>query len=325
MTGADHWAAIVDAVPTSAIESATFVEAAGRGAELLPASVLRALTQLSDPTSTGAVLIKGVPSGAIPRTPPTPTTRTEKDHVSEFVLLSVARALGEPVGYAPEHGGAIVQNLVPTPEAATRQTSTSSAVELEFHTETVFHPHRPHHLLLLCLRGDPAASTLLCSVDQVVAQLPPDVRRVLGEPRFRTGVDESFIGASVGPDHDAAHDESPLDRPLDRLVSVLSGDPAHPTLTFDADLMHGIDDEADAALAVFASLARAHRIGVTLEPGDLLVVDNHRSIHGRSAFTARYDGTDRWLQRSFVVDSLAPSVDERHGRVITTRFDPGVS
>ena len=28
---------------------------------------------------------------------------------------------------------------------------------LMFHTETAFHPHRPRYLLLLCLRGDPAA------------------------------------------------------------------------------------------------------------------------------------------------------------------------
>ena len=34
----------------------------------------------------------------------------------------------------------------------------------------------------------------------------------------------------------------------------------------------------------------------------------------------RYDGTDRWLLRAFVVADLAPSAGERAGRVITTVF-----
>ena len=59
---------------------------------------------------------------------------------------------------------------------------------------------------------------------------------------------------------------------------------------------------------------------IVLEPGDLLVVDNDRVVHGRTSFAARFDGTDRWLQRAFVVADLAPSAAERTGRIITTRF-----
>jgi alpha-ketoglutarate-dependent taurine dioxygenase len=59
---------------------------------------------------------------------------------------------------------------------------------------------------------------------------------------------------------------------------------------------------------------------VVLEPGDLLVVDNTVAVHGRSPFPARYDGTDRWLQRAFVVADLAPSAAVRSGRVVRTRF-----
>ena len=62
------------------------------------------------------------------------------------------------------------------------------------------------------------------------------------------------------------------------------------------------------------------KTSVVLEPGDLLVVDNNIAVHGRSPFTARFDGADRWLQRSFVVTDLAPSAGQRIGRVITTEF-----
>ncbi|MGE0137021.1 MAG: L-asparagine oxygenase, partial [Ilumatobacteraceae bacterium] len=54
--------------------------------------------------------------------------------------------------------------------------------------------------------------------------------------------------------------------------------------------------------------------------GDLLVVDNTVAVHGRSPFLPRFDGTDRWLQRTFVVSDLLPSAAERTGRVVTTRF-----
>ncbi|MEJ3744943.1 TauD/TfdA family dioxygenase [Actinomycetes bacterium KLBMP 9797] len=39
---------------------------------------------------------------------------------------------------------------------------------------------------------------------------------------------------------------------------------------------------------------------VALAPGDLLIVDNDAMVHGRVAFRARYDGTDRWIKRVLV-------------------------
>ena len=274
---------------------------------ILPPAVRDALAGLAlDAGPAGALLLRGLPTGTLPDTPATPTSAATKDRVSELILLAVARSLGEPVGYRPEHGGALVQNLLPVRATAGTQTSTSSSVDLEFHTETAFHPHRPHYLLLTCLRSDPAARTFLCSIRELQADLGPDTRQVLTEPRFRTRVDESFGGTpemAPGP-----------------LVPVLSGDAEAPTLVFDAELMFGIDPEAIEALDLLRTAAVHRRLAVVLEAGDLLVVDNHACIHGRSSFTARYDGSDRWLQRIFVVDELGSSAADRVGRIIDTRF-----
>ncbi|HMS12186.1 MAG TPA: TauD/TfdA family dioxygenase [Microthrixaceae bacterium] len=287
--------------------SPAFVRAASHAARLLDADVHDALVDaVDDPAGPGALLVRGLPVGDIGPTPASPTEPCAKDRVSEFVLLTVARRLGQPVGYLPEHGGDIVQNLVPVRADSDRQTSTSSSVDLEFHTETAFHRHRPRFLVLLCLRGDPAAATTLCSIDEVIAELPLGVVAALRQPRFRTRADESFVGRR--PERVSAP------------VPVLSGDPAHPTFTFDADLMEGTDDDAAAALEALRHVVRERHVAVTLEAGDLLVVDNARAVHGRRAFPARFDGTDRWLQRAFVVADLAPSAAERDGRVVTTRF-----
>jgi alpha-ketoglutarate-dependent taurine dioxygenase len=103
---------------------------------------------------------------------------------------------------------------------------------------------------------------------------------------------------------------------------VLYGDPYDPCLNFDLDLMVGLSDEADAALRALRTAANQVKRWVRLDTGDLLVIDNRRAVHARSQFTARFDGTDRWLQRMCAIRDLLPSAaDRRSGsRVVETAF-----
>jgi alpha-ketoglutarate-dependent taurine dioxygenase len=285
----------------------TLVDAAAAAGRDLPVEVDDALLRFTvRPPRAGAVLFRGVPVGPLPPTPATPTAPTDKDLATELVLLTIARRLGQPVGYVPEHGGRIVQNIVPTRSDADRQTSTSSSSNLMFHTETAFHPHRPRYLLLFCLRGDASARTTLASVHDIMDRLSDETVAAMFEHRFRTAVDVSFLGGrtnQLGPA-----------RPL------VTGTRDEPTFVFDADLTVGVDTAAEDVLADVRRATDEVTTGVVLEPGDLLVVDNNVAIHGRSPFAARFDGLDRWLQRSFVVTDLAPSAADRVGRVITTQF-----
>jgi len=283
------------------------IRLAALGARDLPIDVDDAIVRFaSESHRSGALLIRNAPIGELPPTPATPESNVDKDLATELTLLTVARRLGQPVGYVPEHGGRIVQNIVPTQTDADSQTSTSSRSNLMFHTETAFHPFRPRYLLLLCLRGDPAAHTTLVSVHELMDRLPDDVVDVMFEPRFRTAVDASFLGGRSN--------ELGVARPL------ITGTSDEPTFIFDADLTVGTDTEADDVLVQVRDLIEEITTSVMLEPGDLLVLDNNVAVHGRSPFTARFDGTDRWLQRSFVVADLAPSAGQRTGRVITTEF-----
>jgi TfdA family taurine catabolism dioxygenase TauD len=294
-------------VPAAGTPLAEVVTVAGHARRLLPQGVHDALIDFADaPHRSGAIVLRGLPIGDVPATPPTPTSPTAKDLTSETTILAVARSLGQPVGYLPEHGGDLVQNIVPIEANATSQTSTSSAVMLMLHTEAAFHPHRPRYLLLLCLRGDPQAATTLSSIHEVRDLLGATTWSTLFEPRFRTAVDESYLDGRIGE--------------LGPARPVLSGDPQRPSMVFDVDLTHGTDPAANAALRALAEATSACNTSVVLETGDLLVVDNTIAVHGRTPFTPRYDGTDRWLQRAFVVADLAPSAADRHGRVIVTQF-----
>lgn len=278
--------------------------------ELLPLGLRDRVKQFrTSAQPSGSLLLRGLPIGELPLTPPEPTAPTNKSTATELLLLSVATLLGDPVGYQPEHGGDVVQNIVPVRASSACQTSTSSKVNLMFHTEAAFHPHRPKYLLLLCLRGDPKARTTVASVHAALPHLDPSVIKVLFEPRFRCAVDESYL-----------HGRS---NALGAPIAVLSGTPINPSMVFDEDLMVGIDDEADLALHLLGEALSAHHDGVVLESGDLVIIDNDMVVHGRSPFTPRFDGTDRWLQRAFVVTDVAASAGERTGRMITTVF--GVS
>lgn len=293
--------------PDCPVDHPDFVRAAGHARRLLPADIHDALVDFTDaPPRSGVLLLRNLPVGHLPPTPATPTAHTTKDSTSEFLLLTVARCLGQPVGYLPEHNGSIVQNIVPVEATQDRQISTSSKVTLQYHTETAFHPHRPRYLLLLCLRGDAKARTTYVSVYDVIDRLRPDTAAVLRQPRFRTAVDESFM-------------QGRPTRLLDPMP-IISGSPDNVTFVYDADLMIGIDSAAQDALEELADVVARHERHVVLEAGDLLVIDNNVAVHGRSPFTPRFDGTDRWLQRTFVVCDLAPSASDRNGRIITTDF-----
>jgi alpha-ketoglutarate-dependent taurine dioxygenase len=304
MVDASDW--VLGTAPGDQLDE-DLVRLAALGARDLPIDIDEAIVRFaSESHRSGALLIRNAPIGNLPPTPPTPESTVDKDLATELTLLTVARRLGQPVGYVPEHGGRIVQNIVPTATDTDSQTSTSSRSNLMFHTETAFHPFRPRYLLLLCLRGDPAAHTTLVSVHELMDRLPTEVVDLMFEPRFRTAVDASFLNGRLN--------ELGAARPL------ISGTRDEPTFVFDADLTVGTDVDAEDVLVRVRDLIEEIKTSVVLEPGDLLVVDNNVAVHGRSPFTARFDGYDRWLQRSFVVTDLAPSAGQRIGRVITTEF-----
>jgi L-asparagine oxygenase len=295
-----------------AVEPLAFCAQARAAARCVPRRVAASLRRFAVDGGVGAsLLVAGLPVG---RVPPTPTNNGS--HVGETTELARVQAilgsvLGELIAYEAEGAGRLFQDVVPNPALADRQQSQSSAVELECHTEQAFSPLRPDWLSLACLRDDPRAVTYLMSARALTAALPhADIAR-LREPLWELEVDESFrhaaefvLGEHRGP------------------VPVVHG-PAHdPRIVFDSDLMSGVTSDAHALLAEIARAYPRLRSAHVLRAGDILFVDNRRAVHGRSPFAARYDGTDRFLVRGFVVASLARSAHARAvgSRTVVARF-----
>jgi alpha-ketoglutarate-dependent taurine dioxygenase len=283
-------------------------------ADEMPQPIRRALLEFQiHSNSEGILLVRGLPVDPQIEEIPTPAnaerSQAKQTHVSERCLAMIGSRLGHLVSYIQEKNGDLFQNLVPVQGNEHVQASSGSQVRLQFHRETVFHPYPPEFLLLFCLRPDHdrIAETTYASISHALPLLSTEHRTLLFQSLYHTGIDYSFGNIQN-------HQER------GRILSVLFGNPHDPFLNYDEDLMAAITPEAQVALdALKEAIASVYR-GIKLDTGDLLCIDNRRTVHGRSSFVPRYDGRDRWLQRSFVVRDLGLSAADRYPgeRIIRT-------
>ena len=245
--------------------------------------------------------------------PPTPATDEEADGLLDSMQDTIANFLdvvlryGNIVGYAQEQDGRLLQHVFPKKDSETRQISGSSKAELHLHTEAAFHPYKPDYVALMCVRGDASAATVYSSLEEVLPTLSTFAINELYQPHFVTSVDESFRARGESDQH--------ITMPVLRMDKD-----GKRTLVFDAGLMTGTRPAANVALAEFKEAAAAKAREVTLEAGDILILDNRTIVHGRRPFTPRYDGTDRWLLRALIREELPPSADYEGGVITTTDF-----
>lgn len=217
----------------------------------------------------------------------------------EIALVLFASLLGEVFGWETQQNARLVHDVVPGADQEYSQTSASSTAELGWHTEDAFHPYRADYLVLGCLRNPDDVPTTLAQLCDL--ELSEEVRAQLERPAYHHLPDTSH---SPGESGDAAWMAPPR-------LPVLSGSRASQSMCIDADFTVAAYDDREAAKAL--AVARDEITGrlsdVALAPGDFLFVDNHRCVHGRRAFKARYDGTDRWLKRVSVTRDLRRMAD----------------
>lgn len=248
--------------------------------------------------------------GEIPPTPATPFIEDSETPSATQALMHFSQLGGFPISYKQEQGGRLIQNIIPVHKTEYGQISTSSKTDLYLHTETAFHPYKPSFVFLLCVRGDDSVATTIASVNDIVEKLDKDTTEILESPSFSTGIDESF--------KDGKNNDFRLITSVLRNVGEDFGDLKW-TMTFDWQLMTGLNPEAEIALEKMRDAVNSSIENVYLKTGDLLIVDNNRAVHGRTKFQPRYDGTDRWLKRLLTIKHLPPK-QHVHGSTIVTEF-----
>ena len=218
-------------------------------------------------------------------------------HIGEDTIMSKIQAIintyiGEMVSYEAEGDGRLFQDMVPNKKLAQTQTSLGSKVELELHTEQAFSDCRPDYLSLACLKGDSKAKTYYLHVNDVVNKMQKDVICYLQKKRWFIGVDASFI-------MNGCNDK--LRGPISIIEEKCKD---NYNFVFDQDLMIGSTDDASKIMNDIISIYYEYRSNIILSKGDLLILDNNKVVHGRSNFSPKFDGNDRFVIRSFIINSF---------------------
>ncbi|WP_426512600.1 TauD/TfdA family dioxygenase [Dactylosporangium sp. McL0621] len=283
----------------------------------LPLALREALVglRLADDTS-GGLVVSGL---AVHETDlcPTPATGRREDRLpgqdgydpelalADATLLLITSFLGDPISHADIEGGRLIRDVCAKRGDETQQLATGSRGELTYHCEDAYHDLRADWVLLLCLRNPERAATSFANIDDI--ELDSEVRSLLFEEKFSIDLDSS-------------HQPGRL-RPPTRQIAVLSGDPAQPFVCLDPEYMTKdlADGAARRALETIEGAVQQGLHDVVLETGDLFVIDNLRSVHGRRSFRARYDEKGRWLRTVHAAADLRRSAGQRtgsHGRAV---------
>jgi L-asparagine oxygenase len=264
----------------------------------LPLDLQRELRRFCwDPDAPGAYYLRtGVRDPGLPETPRDGGRAVGKPtFISEGLAVGCGEFSGRLFGYYHEKQGELIHNIVPVAGSEHKKSNESSKLDFGLHVDNAAVEPQPAVLVLSGVRGDAQgeARTYLVDFRALAAHLDADTVTPLREPAFEMHTPDSFAGDKkwVGP------------RP------ALSGPPDAPEIWLN--LIHNVRGTTPQAKRALAAVARAVQLPgvideVCLAPGDVLIINNRRVMHGRRPFVAQYTGTDRWVQRVYIHPDLWP-------------------
>jgi alpha-ketoglutarate-dependent taurine dioxygenase len=264
------------------VSAARTVLTSSRGQALLAALTER--LQRAHPTSPGWAVL------ALPA--------RLRDEELQVAAAGVLAALGTPF-YSIQQPGAwlwIGQESTSSKDDASFGGSGAQALHIDApNVETI-----PEYTSLLVLRGDPAGggTSLLGDLHAAIDQLDDDDRAALMEPVYFEGRAEELRG--VGAPR----------MPFPVLETNACGEPVW--IRWAAKMLRDQRNTTYAAvLERFAAALARTTVEVALERGQLLIVDQRRVAHGRSALGPQQglaDDTRRWImQAKATFDPAAPA------------------
>lgn len=243
------------------------------------------------------------------------TTNNDTCQDAVMVMCLCATILGDIYGWLTQQDGRVVHDILPIKKHEKEQLGSGSKEELTWHTEDAFHELRGDYLMMMCLRNHNSIPTTLSKPDYT--QLTEKHIDLLFEKNFTIKPDnshkpensskerskklESDDSGTVADAYDImiGRDKEP------EKIAVLFGNKSDPSLRLDPYFMDKVEDsESQDALDALIELTTNSLIEVALNPGEIIIIDNYEVVHGRRAFKARFDGTDRWYKRINVIRDI---------------------
>jgi Fe(II)/alpha-ketoglutarate-dependent arginine beta-hydroxylase len=306
----------------ASVEDDEFQRTAAVAAHELPRDLRAALYEFALTEPAPGCVVRGfeVDDAAIGTTP-----QDWREHRSgtntlreEVFFYLCAQLVAEPVAWATQQNGRVMHDIFPIQGYENELIGAGSETVLPWHTEEAFHPLRGDYIALMCMRNHDGIQTTYADVAAV--RLSAGDERELRRAQYQIRPDPSHLERSNLPrakevptalleksyrwNQECDEDPEP--------VAVLFGGADLPYLRVDPAFMKPPRTEAATrALDSLVDQIGNAMSGVALAPGEILFVDNFRTVHGRQAFEPRYDGTDRWLKRLNLVRDLRKSRGNR--------------
>ncbi len=310
------------------VEGESFADECYLAAQELPLRLRKIFHEFRNrKTSAGYLLLQGFSwdDDSIGPTPshwdaPWDAPNTLRQEIFQYLISSSA---GEIFGWLTQENGRYLRHIVPIKSDRKEQLGGSSDVTLLWHVEEAFHPHRADMMTIMCYRNEEEACTNICSATDM--DIPKKYWDVLSQPRFIIKPD-----ASHSPENNkSAHwnlDEVRFSKIRKFLedpapVAVLEGVPGEENLLVDEAFMEALpgDHEAAEALEWLFQHMNDKKRAIVMKPGDILLIDNRMTAHGRSPYVPNYGPKARWLRRVNITTDLRKSYlwkEKPYGRVI---------
>lgn len=234
-------------------------------------------------------LLQGLPIGG--DLPPTPDRKFAADThpmPSDAVIGIISSLFGDIVTFEGKATLRQIHNVYPARDESHSQLGGSTSF-LEWHVEDAFHPDRAEWLGILCLRSDPLVTTWIARARDLSLSAADWAQ--LRTQRMFLKVDESFEPPYCG---------------CSFAGFAVAGSNDQPEIAFDPPYMEWVSPEDYALFQRLSAAADQAKLSFVLEAGDLLLLNNRRTIHARSSITPRFDGSDRWIKRALIAERKKP-------------------
>jgi L-asparagine oxygenase len=260
-------------------------------------------------TACNALHIKGLPTEGMP--PPAPykgLSRFSDIPVTLVSVFAITRLIdARPFAYYNENGGRILRDVVAREDARSELSSQGWGSELPWHMDGAYRPLNevgllsatglspaPHWLIFGVIYDSPRIPMTFVSLDEALNRLSQSDIEALSQPIFSIYSPDSF------------HEHR-----LTTHVPILVPDGGGGYWSrYNQEKCLGNTPAAQRSLRALSSVLQQEDLQyhIELSAGDVVVLDNWRSLHMRRAYSPRWDGTDRWLVRLYAATNFSDGI-----------------